>query len=240
LNKKTWGSVTQLIFVPRLFPMDCYLIEEENGVTLIDACMPSLAKRIDAAIQATGKPLIRILITHAHDDHIGAIPYLKSKYPNAKIGMSRREAAILKGDRSVQPNEPQTPLKGGMPKKALFAPDFLIEDNDRIGSLLAVSSPGHSPGHLAFLESETQTLIAGDAFQTKGGLAVSGHLNWTFPFPALATWHTPTAIASAKKLLQLNPSVLAVGHGPALIQPANMIRRAIEEAGRRLEKRKAQ
>ncbi len=238
MNKTTWGPITQLIFAPKLFPMNCYLVEEEDGVTLIDACMPFVAKGIYSAILATGKPLTRILLTHAHDDHIGAVPFLKGKYPDAKIGMSAREAAILKGDHSLLPHEPQTPLKGGVPKKTLFSPDFLIKDNDRVGSLFAVASPGHSPGHLAFLETISNTLIAGDAFQTKGGLAVSGHLKWKFPFPAMATWHAPTALISARKLLDLNPSVLVVGHGHALLQPSLAIGRSINEAEQRLNRRK--
>jgi glyoxylase-like metal-dependent hydrolase (beta-lactamase superfamily II) len=237
MNKTTWGPVTQLTFMPRMFPLNCYLIEEDDGITLIDACMPFVAKGIYAAIQATGKPLTRILLTHAHADHIGAVPFLKEKYPEAKIGMSRREASILSGDHSLLPNEPQTPLKGGVPKKALFSPDFLIEDNDRIGSLIAVASPGHSPGHLAYLETISHTLIAGDAFQTKGGLAVSGHMKWMFPFPAFATWHFPTALASAHKLLKLNPAVLVVGHGPAQLQPTADINRVIIEAEKRLSRR---
>jgi glyoxylase-like metal-dependent hydrolase (beta-lactamase superfamily II) len=239
MNKTTWGPITQLIFAPKLFPMNCYLVEDNDGVTLIDACMPFVAKAIYTAIQATGKPLTRILLTHAHEDHIGAVPFLKEKYPDAKIGMSRREQTILNGDRAILPHEPQTPLKGGVPKKALFSPDFIIEENDRIGSLLAVAAPGHSPGHLAFLETTTNTLIAGDAFQTKGGLAVSGHMKWTFPFPAMATWHTPTAIASARKLLSLKPSMLVVGHGYALIQPSSAIQQAIVEAEQRLNRKKS-
>ncbi|MCD9023130.1 MBL fold metallo-hydrolase [Cohnella silvisoli] len=237
--KTTWGPVTQLNFLPRLFPMNCYLIEEDDGITLIDACMPFVAKGILTAIEATGKPLSRILLTHAHDDHIGAVPFLKQKFPDVQIGISRRDASILKGDRSLLSQEAQTPIKGAIPKKALFSPDFLIDDNDRIGSLVAVASPGHTPGHFAFLETTSNTLIAGDAFQTKGGLAVSGHMKWSFPFPAMATWHTPTAIESARKLLNLNPSVLVVGHGYALHQPADAIDRAINEAEKQLSRRKS-
>jgi glyoxylase-like metal-dependent hydrolase (beta-lactamase superfamily II) len=239
MDKTTWWPVTQLNFLPRLFPMNCYLIEEEDGLTLIDACMPFVAKGIYSAIQATGKPLTRILLTHAHDDHIGAVPFLKERFPDVKIGISRRDAAILKGDHTLLPEEAQTPLKGGLPKKALFSPDFLIDDHDRIGSLVAVASPGHTPGHLAFLETASNTLIAGDAFQTKGGLAVSGHMKWFFPFPAMATWHTPTAIASARKLLDLKPAVLVVGHGYALLQPSAAIGSSIDEAEQRLNRRKS-
>ncbi|BBI34840.1 MBL fold metallo-hydrolase [Cohnella abietis] len=237
MNKTTLGPLTQLIFMPRLFPLNCYLIEDEQGITLIDACMPFLAKGIHEAIKATGKPLTRILLTHVHGDHIGAVPYLKEKYPSAQIGISSRDAAILNGDHSLLPHEAQTPIKGDLPKKAPFAPDFLIEDNDQIGSIIAVASPGHTPGHFAYLEQISNTLIAGDAFQSKGGFAVSGTLKWAFPFPAMATWHAPTAIASAKKLMSLKPSALVVGHGPALLQPVNMMKHAIDEAEQRIIRR---
>ncbi len=227
MNKTTWGIVTQLIFMPRLFPLNSYLVEEEEGITLIDACMPFAGKKLHSAIRATGKPLTRILLTHAHEDHIGAVPYLKSVYPEARIGISRRDAALLRGDRGLLPHEQQSPIKGGVPKQAPFEPDFLFGDGDRIGSLAAIAAPGHTPGHFCFLEPESKALIAGDAFQTKGGLAVSGHLKWAFPFPAMATWHAPTAIESATKVLGLRPNVLAVGHGPALLQPARAIEKAI-------------
>lgn len=237
MKKKTWGSVTQLMFYPALFPMNAYLVEEDDGLTLIDACMPFAAKGIYDAVKAAQKPLKRILLTHAHEDHIGAVPFLKANFPEAQIGMSRREAAILNGDRSLRADEVQTPLRGGLPKERLFTPDFYIEDNDRIGSLTAVASPGHSPGHMAFMESRTQTLIAGDAFQTKGGLAVSGHMKLSFPFPAFATWHTPTAVTSAQKLADLGPARLVVGHGPALEQPMEAMKLAIHAAQERLNRR---
>jgi len=239
MNKTTYGPVTQLIFMPNLFPLNCYLVEDEEGVTLVDACMPFVAKGIEAAIRSTGKPLTRILLTHAHDDHIGAVPLLKSRFPDARIGISRRDSALLKGDRSLRPGEAQTPPKGGLPKTPPFEPDFLFDDGDRFGSLTAVAAPGHTPGHFVFLETKSNALIAGDAFQSKGGFAVSGRVRWKFPFPALATWDPRTAVDSAKKLLALKPDLLAVGHGPALVRPAAAIENAIEEATRALDRRKS-
>ncbi|KIL37233.1 hypothetical protein SD71_00475 [Cohnella kolymensis] len=237
MKKNTWGAVTQIMFYPALFPMNAYLVEEEDGLTLIDACMPFAAKGILQAVRDANKPLARILLTHAHEDHVGSVPFLKQHFPEAKIGISAREAAILKGDHSLLAHEPQTPLRGGLPKNSPLKADFYIEDNDRIGSLLTVSSPGHSPGHMAFLETTSGTLIAGDAFQTKGGLAVSGHMKLSFPFPAMATWHTPTSIASAQKLIQLNPVRLAVGHGPVLEQPLAAMKQAVRDAEQRWNRR---
>lgn len=105
-------------------------------------------------------------------------------------------------------------------------------DGERIGSLLAVAAPGHTPGSFALLDTRSGALIAGDAFQTRAGIAVSGTVRPLFPFPALATWHKETALASARKLAGLKPSLLAVGHGPVLEQPAAAITKAIAAAER--------
>jgi hypothetical protein len=57
-------------------------------------------------------------------------------------------------------------------------------------------------------------------------------LRLLFPFPAMATWNKPTALASAVALRALGPSLLAVGHGEAVREPAAAMDRAIEGARR--------
>ena len=94
------------------------------------------------------------------------------------------------------------------------------------------AAPGHTPGQIAFFDLRDRTLIAGDAFQTRGGMAVSGVIRPLFPFPALATWHRPTALATAIALQELKPARLAVGHGDVLAEPAAAISRAVEAARR--------
>jgi glyoxylase-like metal-dependent hydrolase (beta-lactamase superfamily II) len=98
--------------------------------------------------------------------------------------------------------------------------------------LEVVPAPGHTPGHVAFLDTRDRSLIAGDAFQTQFGIAVSGTLKLMFPFPALATWHKPTALQTARALRALNPSRLAVGHGPTLDNPLAAMDAAILAAER--------
>jgi glyoxylase-like metal-dependent hydrolase (beta-lactamase superfamily II) len=98
-----------------------------------------------------------------------------------------------------------------------------------------VGAPGHTPGQIALLDTRDRTLIAGDAFQTRGGIAVSGTVRWQFPFPAMATWHYPTALDSARRLRALEPSRLAIGHGEVLEQPLAAIDQAIAAAGSQKE-----
>ena len=111
-----------------------------------------------------------------------------------------------------------------------WKPDRLLKPGDRVGSLEVVSAPGHTPGHVAFFDMRDRGLIVGDAFQTRGGVAVSGVIRPLFPFPALATWHKPTALATAVELRKLSPSRLAVGHGDVLEDPLMAMDRAIQKA----------
>jgi DnaJ-domain-containing protein 1 len=48
-----------------------------------------------------------------------------------------------------------------------------------------------------------------------------------FPLPALSTWHKGLSLESARKLLALQPSLLAVGHGHVLSNPQAAMKRAI-------------
>ncbi|MGN8231379.1 MBL fold metallo-hydrolase [Paenibacillus polymyxa] len=224
--------VYQLTFMPRLFPVNCYLVEEKEGLTLVDAGLPYSTRGIAQTAARIGQPIIRIVLTHAHGDHVGALDKLKARYPDAQVFISRRDAPLLQGDVSLETGEPDTPIRGDVPKHILTQPDVLLEDGDHVGSLLVISAPGHTPGSMAFLDTRTRALIAGDAFQTRGGIAVSGRLKALFPFPALATWNKEISLKSAKKLASFNPSLLAVGHGNMLKHPQSQLERAIMEMER--------
>ncbi|TMV46853.1 MBL fold metallo-hydrolase [Paenibacillus mesophilus] len=224
------GNVYQLAFLPRFFPVNCYLIEERDGLTLIDAALPYSSKAILQAAERIGKPITRIVLTHAHDDHIGALDTLKERLPDVPVHISARDARLLAGDVSLDPGEPDTPIRGSVPTKVKTRADILLADGDRIGSLLAVAAPGHTPGSMAYLDTRSRTLIAGDAMQTRGGVAVSGRMKPWFPFPAMATWNKQAALESARRLREHNPSLLAVGHGRMLTEPLAAMDRAIRDA----------
>ncbi|ETT83056.1 beta-lactamase domain-containing protein [Viridibacillus arenosi FSL R5-213] len=224
------GTVFQLSFMPRIFPVNCYLVEEENELTLIDAALPFSTKGIIDAAKSIGKPITRIVLTHAHNDHIGALDALKELLPNAQVSISSRDALLLDGNSTLLPNEKNTPIRGGVPKNIKTKPDLLLENGDRIGSLEVIATPGHTPGSITLFDTRNRSLIAGDALITRGKVVVSGLMNPLFPFPALATWDKHIALESAKKLIGYKPSLLAVGHGNMLEQPRTKMEQAIAEA----------
>ncbi len=126
--------------------------------------------------------------------------------------------------------EPNSKIKGGFPKRHTEATRH-IKPDDMIGSLKVIAAAGHSPDEIALFETRDGTLLAGDAFQTQAGTSVAGTFKWLFPFLALATWHKATALETAKRLRDLNPTCLAVGHGPVLKNPLAAMDEAIRQAG---------
>ncbi|MEH7392871.1 MBL fold metallo-hydrolase [Bacillus sp. JJ1503] len=223
-------SVYQLAFMPRLFPVNCYLVEEETSLTLIDAAMPYSAKSIIQSARKIGKPITNIIITHAHADHVGALDILKEILPEAQVSISSRDSLLLRGDTTIHPDEKNFPIRGGVPKNIKTRPDILLHEGERIGSLEVIHSPGHTPGSISLLDTRNRSLIVGDAFQTRGGIAVSGVVKPLFPFPALATWDKETALISARKLVGCQPSLLAAGHGKMIGHPIELMKKAIDHA----------
>lgn len=217
----------------RLFAFNCYLVRETDGLTLIDSGLSGSGNAILDAVQKLGLPLRRIALTHAHSDHVGSLDEVSVRVPDADVLFTARTAAFLNGELTLLPGEPQDKLRGGFTKRTT-QPTQTIAEGDQVGSLRVVQAPGHSPDQVAFFDKRDGTLIAGDAYQTMAGTAVAGTLRWLFPFPALATWHQATALKSAIALRDLQPTRLAVGHGPVLDDPGEQMKEAIDEARRRL------
>lgn len=213
----------------RLFAFNCFLVREDAGLTLVDAGLGGSGGAILQAARDIGLPITRITLTHAHGDHIGSLDEVASRLPNAEVAFTRRTADFLQGNLSLQPGEAQARLRGSFMTRTTQPTRFLTP-GDQLGSLRVIPSPGHSPDHIAFLDERDGTLIAGDAFQTAAGIAVAGMRRWLFPFPAIGTWHLPTALESARALRALQPARLAVGHGPTLEQPLAEMDAAIAAA----------
>lgn len=229
MDMKTHGD--NLIQLTRLIAFSCYFVREADGLTLVDTNLPGSARRILEIAQQLDQSIKRIALTHAHADHVGSLDDLVAALDDVEVLVSEREAALMAGDMSLLEGEPQDKVRGGYPSVEA-RPTRKLTNGDRVGSLEVVASPGHTPGHIAFLDTRDQTLIAGDAFVTQGGLTVSGKFNILFPFPATATWHRLTALQSAIILRDLQPTRLAVGHGKVLESPVRQMDQAIAEAER--------
>ena len=215
--------------VSRLGVVNSYLVREDDGLTVIDTMIWRSAPTILDAARGMGAPVTRIVLTHAHSDHIGSLDALAAELPDAEVIISRRDERLLRKDKSLDSAEPQTKVRGGFPG-ARTKPTRTVEDGQRIGSLEVVSTPGHTPGHVALLDTRDRTLFCGDVFSSLGGVETASRLNPRFPLPYLATWHPPTNLESARRLLGLNPARLAPGHGKVVEDPGVAMDAAIARA----------
>lgn len=218
--------------------INCYLVREEDGFTLIDTTIGGQAPKIMQEARKLGMPITRILLTHAHADHVGAMDALHEALPDAQVAISERDARFLAGDKSLDASEPQATLRGSY-VTCQTKPGLLLHEGDRVGSLEVIATPGHTPGHIALLDTRDRSLIVGDAFQTMAGVAVSGTFKILFPLVAMATWHKGMALKSARKLLELQPTILAAGHGRVVSNPQKAMASAIRSMEKSQKERKS-
>ena len=213
------------VVVNRLRFVNSWLVREDDGLTLVDANISGTADRILAKARDLGAPITRIAITHAHPDHVGSLDALAEQIPGVEVLISARDARLLAGDEGKDPHEPDGKIRGA---KASTSPTGLLTPGERVGSLEVVAAPGHTPGHVAFLDTRDRTLYCGDAFSTYIRVATTAEPKLPTPIPSLFTWHKPTELASARALRALDPARLAPGHGRLVEAPGAAMDAALE------------
>lgn len=222
---------------------NAYLVRDGSSWILVDAGWQNDAARIQAAARSLLGPdeaPSAILLTHAHPDHEGSARELAhawgcpvfahpAEIPLATgdfaamgryagpldrwlilpvmraIGERRREAVLARSSLAgfVQPLRPEGVIPG-------------------IGGWHWIPTPGHTPGHVAYVRASDRVVISGDAILTLRVNAWSGILlgrqGLSGP-PWYTTWDRHAAIDSIGAIADLEPSVLAAGHGLPLAGP---------------------
>lgn len=221
-------KVTSEVYCLALPIVNVYLVHQAGGWVLVDAGLVGTAGRIvKAAEELFGEePPVAIVLTHGHFDHVGALQVLLERWP-VPVYAHRLELPYLRGQSPYPPPDPS--VGGGlMSELSWLFPRQPLNLEDRVQELhtsgsvpglpdyLWIHTPGHSPGHISLYDAHDRTLISGDALITTQQESVYAALAKPASVqgpPAYFTCDWKAAKASLQTLEQLEPEVVASGHG---------------------------
>lgn len=201
-------------------PVNCWLLQSSDGLTLIDAAYPSSAQKILEAIEILNIPLRRIVITHAHPDHSGAAREVAQK-TNAVVLAHGADLPYLQGHRSIAEEEGfwQSRLVLGAAQRLglLDLPPIekieSVADGETVASFQVIHTPGHTPGSLSIWATDEEAIFSGDNLLYRmHGLRVG--LPWF-------TLDLAEQRTSLKKYMSLQARMIMAGHGPVFTGDIN-------------------
>ncbi len=182
------------------FEVNCSILSENGKALVVDP--GSEATRIRAELKKQNLELAAVLLTHAHFDHIGAIPELRRAFPALPVFVSAADAKII--DHPFNQYPPGYPPVGEVKdtRDAKELKDFIASLGWQT-TVEVIDTPGHTPGGVCYLFS-TGILIAGDTL-------FCGSVGRT----DLPGGDMHTLMSSLEKLKVLPKDTIVVpGHGP--------------------------
>ena len=240
-------EVADGLFLGRGTDVNWVLARDRRDVTVVDACYPGDADRLQKSIQTIGGRVAAVLITHAHIGHIGGANDLHDAhgapvYTDAvEVRHAHRDHLEQAPPLDVAKNlwRPGVApwlgrvLRVGVTKHVAIpsAQPFPAEGPlDLPGRPVPVPTHGHTSGHTAYLFPAARAVATGDEL-------VTGHavLRGTGPsvLPAIITHSDPLAVFV--RFVVLVVVLVLPGHGEPLHRP---IRAAVREARARADRRR--
>jgi glyoxylase-like metal-dependent hydrolase (beta-lactamase superfamily II) len=194
----------------------------DNGVTLVDTGLRGNEKKIYANLEKLGygpKDIKRIVLTHAHLDHINCLHRLKED----------SGAQVLTGQADLDMVEGRKPLRvatglfgvifGILRLYYRYKPvkvDVILKDGDIIdtyGGLRVVMLSGHSKGNLGLYSEAHKLLFSSDTIRVINGKLAAPHPKFTEDMKA--------AIEAIKRLAELDFQAMFPGHGKPIMSGAS-------------------
>lgn len=184
------------------FEQNCTLLwcEETRRAAVVDP--GGDVARILHAAETAGVTLEKILVTHGHIDHAGAVAELADRLSLPIEGPHSEDKFWIDG-------MPQQSKMFGFPDVRAFTPDRWLGQGDKVSfgkvELEVLHCPGHTPGHVAFFHAPSRLVLVGDVL-FQGSIGRTDFPKGDFN----------TLIASIRgKLWPLGDDVAFIpGHGP--------------------------
>jgi glyoxylase-like metal-dependent hydrolase (beta-lactamase superfamily II) len=161
-----------------------YLVEEAQGLTLVDAGVPGFRGQLEAFLRERGRGLgdiDAVVLTHGHNDHVGLAETVRAA--GATVHIHESDAAMARDGHEQKPEGNALKYlrhaqawkllalfvrKGGLRRPKIAAVSTFTDGQvlDVPGHPLVVHTPGHSHGHVVFHMPDRGALFAGDALCT--------------------------------------------------------------------------
>ncbi len=198
-----------------------YLIID-NGVTLVDTGLRGNEKRIYRCMEKLSyepKDIKRIIVTHAHLDHINCLYRLKEN-TGAQVMASEADTGVVEGKKPLH-------TAGGL-FGAIFGAlglyyryrpvkvDIALRDGDAIdtlGGLEAILLSGHSEGNMGLYGKPKGLMFSSDTIRVMGDRLMPPHPRFTED--------PKSAIGAIKRLSMLDFGVMLPGHGKPIMSSAS-------------------
>lgn len=174
--------------------VSAYVLVRGHEAALVDCGLSSRVDEIGAVLRAAGSGWDRVrhvLLTHSHNDHVDGFVEVTTAAPDAALYAGAAEM------------ESMLHMWSGRSQRWPVRP---VTDGQEVFGLGVVDTPGHTPGHIAVFDTDSRVLVAGDALTS----TIDGLKGPMRDF----TLDMPTAEESVRKLADLEPRVILLGHGP--------------------------
>jgi glyoxylase-like metal-dependent hydrolase (beta-lactamase superfamily II) len=218
-----------------------YLVEDSDGVTLVDAGLPAFRSQLDEVLG--GRRVDAVILTHGHIDHVGVAEGLRRD--GSKVWIHAADAAMAR-DGVEQKTEGNIgsylryratwrllgmAIRSGGIRRPKIATVTEFGDGELLdvpGHPLVVHTPGHSNGHVVFVFGDRGVLMAGDALCTWNPL--TGR-----PGPQLMPRAFASSLSVATESLSriegIDAGVVLPGHGDPWVDGVPALVARAREAG---------
>ena len=193
-------------------------INTDSSVTLVDCGLKGSSKRLIKDLARIGKhpkDVVTIVLTHAHDDHIGGASQMIKQCEVKNVLMHEKDSQFPPTGKT--PSRDDTRLSGKIMKilpesnyETFNVTRTLIDGEviDTAGGLKVVHTPGHTDGHISLLHLESETLITGDSI-----FNMTSRLTWALSGFCV---NYKQSQETAMKFLDLDFKNACFTHGPEI------------------------
>ncbi len=147
------------------FSQNCTLIwcEATKQAALVDP--GGDPEKLKAEVAKMGVQVSQILLTHGHLDHVGAAAEMAEYYRVPIYGPEKEDAFWLEG-------LPAQSRMFGLEECLAFTPTQWLEEGNTVQvgemSLDVLHCPGHTPGHIVFINQQARLALVGDVLFNGG------------------------------------------------------------------------